>query len=338
MLGPHTLTGIAPEEVKKIAVIRRNGYGDLLCAVPAITALKQLCPQAEISLFADARNSALLPYLSCYDRAIIFKSGGNKYLKVLGTAWKYRRKKFDLAFSPKPTSMKLLNLFLSLLGAKVQLAATDDKWHSRWISHPQPILSPATKRHQALKCLQLIYPEMQEIPEHLYPRITLTGELAELSHLPDRYIVSSVSNNRLQNRLSPERQASLLNQFCQRHDLTAVISALPQDRTRAEAVMAELQCRSACVVSESLHTLLHLLSRCTIAFSADGGFMHLAASVDCAQVALFNAASPIEWAPLSPKAICLHNPITLDSLTDSSILAALDEGLHLAQSYRAIAS
>ena len=223
--------------------------------------------------------------------------------------------------------MKLLNLFLSLLGSKVQLAASNPQWHSRWLSHPQPTLPLHIKRHQALKCLQLLHPSIEEIPQTLCPRITLSGELPELSHLPSRYIVASVSNNRTQNRLPPERQAWLLNELCLRHDLTAVISALPQDRGRADAVIAGLRCPSTAVVSESLHTLLHLLSRCTVAFSAEGGFMHLAASLDRPQTVLFTTTLPAEWAPLSNKAICLHSPTGLTDISDTAILAALEEGV-----------
>ena len=319
---------IAPEEVKKIAVIRRNGYGDLLCAVPAITALKQLYPGAELTLFADTRNAALLPYLSCYDRAVIFKAGRNKYVEVLGTAWKYRRESFDLAFSPKPTSMKLLNLFLSLLGAKAQLAATDGRWHSRWINHPQPILPPNLKRHQALKCLQLLYPHVDAIPQSLWPKISLNGQLPELHHLPSQFIVTSVSNNRAHNRLPPEKHARIINQFCMANEITAVISGLPQDRARVDAVMAALRCPAMSVVSDSLHTLLHLLSKCTLALSAEGGFMHLVAAVDRPQVALFTTTLPEEWSPLSHQAICLHSPLGLAELSDSAILTAMENSLH----------
>ena len=329
MLGqPIPNIPLAPDEVKKIAVIRRNGYGDLLCAVPAITALKRLYPKAELTLFADTRNSALLPYLTCYDRAVIFRAGGNKYLEVLGTAWKYRREKFDLAFSAKPTSMKLVNLFLSLLGAKVQIAATDGEWHSRWINHPHPSLSPAIKRHQALSCLQLLYPGLESVPSDLLPKITMNGTLPELSHLPKRFIVTSVSNNRPQNRLPPERQARLLNQFCMSQGLAAVVSGLPQDRSKVDAVMSGLRCPATSVVSESLHTLLTLLSQCTIALSGDGGFMHLLAAIGRPQVVLFTTTHTEEWAPMSPQATCIRNRQGLAEISDASILAALEERLH----------
>lgn len=319
---PH----FAPETIKKIAIIRRNGYGDLLCATPAITLLKKQYPKAEITLFVDQRNSALLPYLSCYDRAVIFKAGGNKYLKVLGKAWKYRHEKFDLAISAKPTSMKLVNLFLTLLGAKYQIAASNGEWHTRWISHPQQSLPREIKRHQALKCLQLLHPALEAIPELLIPKIHLNDKLpSELNDIPKRYIVSSVSNNRISNRLPPERHARLLNQFCIKHDLAAVISGVPNDRSLADAVMAGLDCPKICIISDSLHTLLHLLSRCTLAFSADGGFMHLTAAFDKPQLILFTTTNTVEWAPLTNKAICLSTPSGLSDLEDSIILKALED-------------
>ncbi len=63
----------------------------------------------------------------------------------------------------------------------------------------------------------------------------MNGTLPELSHLPKRFIVTSVSNNRPQNRLPPERQARLLNQFCMSQGLAAVVSGLPQDRSKVDA-------------------------------------------------------------------------------------------------------
>lgn len=314
------------EKIKKIAVIRRNGYGDLLCAVPSIMALKKQYPNAEITLFVDQRNSALLPYLSCYDHAVVFKPKGNKYLKMLRTAWKYRHENFDLVFSAKPDPMKLVNLFLAALGAKYQIAPSNGEWHSRWISHPQQTLTKEIERHQALKCLQLLYPDIESIPDTLCPKIRLNGDLpSELTHLPERYILTSVSNNRVANRLPPERHSSLMNQFCTKHNLTAVISGVPQDRALADAVMAGLSCPAICVVSESLNTLLHLISRCTLAFSADGGFMHMTAALDRPQLILFATTSVIEWAPLTDKAICLSSPSGLQNIEDSTILKALEE-------------
>lgn len=313
-------------EVRKIAVIRRNGFGDLLCAVPTMNYLKQHYPDAELTLFADTRNSALLPYLSCYDRAVIFKPG-NKYVEVLTTAWKHRKDQFDLAISIKPTEMKLINFFLTALGAKYQYAASAGSWHSRWLSHPQPVLPHEVKLHQAIKCLQLVCPEMTEVPPSLRPKIHLATQPGELAHLPKRYFVTTVSNNRPHNRLPPERHARLLNTFCSRHEIPVVISCLPQDKAQADAVMAYLRCPAYLIASESLNTLLHLLGNCTLALSADGGFMHMVAAVDRPQVVLFANTLTEEWAPLSDKCTCLRSPSGLVDISDQQILAALADRL-----------
>lgn len=40
-----------------IAIIRRNGLGDLLCTVPLVHYLKETFPDASQTLFVDARNA-----------------------------------------------------------------------------------------------------------------------------------------------------------------------------------------------------------------------------------------------------------------------------------------
>jgi len=49
--------------MKKIAVVRRNGLGDLLCAFPLINYFQKYQPDAQITLFVDKRNAPLIPYL-----------------------------------------------------------------------------------------------------------------------------------------------------------------------------------------------------------------------------------------------------------------------------------
>ncbi|KMJ43692.1 hypothetical protein AB204_18180, partial [Xenorhabdus khoisanae] len=50
----------------KIAILRRNGLGDLICTQPLIKFLQKKHPNSEISLFIDAENTELAHYL-CHD-------------------------------------------------------------------------------------------------------------------------------------------------------------------------------------------------------------------------------------------------------------------------------
>jgi ADP-heptose:LPS heptosyltransferase len=308
--------------VKKIAVVRRNGLGDLLCSIPLILHLKKLHPQAELTLFADYRNAELLPYLKCYDHSVVFPNIRYKYLSVLYTAIRYRNEKFDLAISAKPSEMKLLNLFLGGLGARQRIAVGSQKWHSKFINDPKELCT--IKKHQALKCLQLIAPEMTEIPEDLYPKIYLDKDSGPLyNHAHDFVLMTSVNNNRKQSLLSLEAQAIIINEFSRHRPCHVLISCMPRDVEKAKNLSKLLTTSSSIIATPTLKELLHVIDNCNLIFIGDGGLMHLTAALDRPQVVLFGATPIEEWHPLSNKAICLYDPHNVNNITGNDILRAL---------------
>ncbi|WP_118985464.1 glycosyltransferase family 9 protein [Photorhabdus sp. CRCIA-P01] len=119
----------------KIAILRRNGLGDLICTQPLIKYLQYRFPAAKIHLFIESNNKELAGYLSPEIITHIIPKG-NKYTTTLGTALKWRKLHFDIAISAKPTPMKLNNLFLWLLGAKKRYAVTQShQWHEKLINY-----------------------------------------------------------------------------------------------------------------------------------------------------------------------------------------------------------
>ncbi|RAX13680.1 glycosyltransferase family 9 protein [Photorhabdus bodei] len=104
----------------KIAILHRNGLGDLICTQPLIKYLQYKFPIAEIHLFIESNNKALADYL-CPEVTTHIIPRGNKYITTLGTALKWRKLHFEIAISAKPTPMKLNNLFSWLLGTQKRL-------------------------------------------------------------------------------------------------------------------------------------------------------------------------------------------------------------------------
>src|ERR1700733_3395601 len=155
----------------KIAIVRRNGLGDLLCAYPLILYLQNKMQGASITLFIDRRNAPLIPYLPPVDEFVVFPAKGNKYWNLFCMGRRYR-KKFDLAISAKTSPMKLNNLFLYWLKAKERIAYVDKSWHSLLINRPLPFDPIVTRTmHQALKGLKTIAPELEEVPKKFYPTL-----------------------------------------------------------------------------------------------------------------------------------------------------------------------
>ncbi|CAM3889273.1 glycosyltransferase family 9 protein [Xenorhabdus thuongxuanensis] len=154
----------------KIAILRRNGFGDLICTQPLIKFLQKRYPNSEISLFIDSGNAELAYYL-CPEINICIIPKGNKYPAIIKTALAFRRKKFDIAISTKPTPMKLNNLFLWLLGAKKRYAVVTNKhWHTKLINYPVN-QEQVNGYHQALKVLRIFSPNENKLSPEFFPCI-----------------------------------------------------------------------------------------------------------------------------------------------------------------------
>lgn len=281
----------------KVAFIRRNGLGDLLCAYPMIAQFKKNHPDAEITLFVDETNAPLAPYLSHIDHIAIFGKG-NRYFQAIKTALKWRHKKFDISILARPSPMKLIHFFQFFLGGK---------------SFPIE-RKKLTGEHQALRLLQIMDPAAQEVPEELWPKIRLEKEKGE-------GILISMTNHRPTSQISAERYARLLSHFPEKK---VIISCLPKDLDQAQKVQQLLQNPSEIISTTHFEEFLQTINRAAFVFSGDGGLMHLAAALDKPQLVLFGMAPIESWKPLSNKVVCLrHEKEDVQFIDEVHILQAL---------------
>lgn len=308
----------------KIAVIRRNGLGDLLCAYPLLLYLRQQNPSAHLTLFVDKSNAALVPFLSPVNEVVVFPSKGNKYWNMFRIARRYR-KKFQIAVSAKTTPMKLMNFLLFCLHAEKRVAYVDpEKWHSRAVNVPKVVI----QGHQALKTLKLIDPTFTTIPKEFYPKAHVSQSLKEkypLS-LPDKPLLCiSASNNRVASRLSIERHHLFLNQL--KGDFHVVIVGQKEDLERARALAKGLHASNSVHIPQNFEEFMVTLDACSLFFVCDGGVAHLGAALGKEQVVLYGCTDLQEWAPLTDKAALFYHPHHVDAIPEKEIQAALNQKL-----------
>lgn len=299
---------------KRIAVLRRNGYGDLICTAPLVACLKERYPGAEITLFVDERNKALVPYLFPEDKCVVIGKG-NKYFQVAKTALK--QAPFDIVIAAKPTPMKLNNVFLGLLKASHKMAVTKGKgWHESFITVKRPYKDEG---HQALRCLQIFDPTIQEIAPSWLPACTVTP----LSlHLPKPILFFSLFNNRSTSQLTLERFASIANKIYRERPFSVALSAPPET-----AFKDLLEMPTEIINTPSLDSFLSLLAGVDVVLTGDGGPCHLAAALDKTQVSLFAHTPLAQWKPLSQKAVCLFDETNVNNIPSELIEGALRKAL-----------
>ncbi|PHM46805.1 glycosyltransferase family 9 protein [Xenorhabdus miraniensis] len=308
----------------KIAILRRNGLGDLICTQPLIKFLQKKYPNSEISLFIDAGNTELAYYL-CHDININIIPKGNKYLSTLKTALKFRRERFDIAISAKPTPMKLNNLFLWLLGAKNRYAVIADKyWHSKLINYPVK-QEQLIGYHQSLKLLRIFSPDEKKLPSDLFPYITLKNTI-QVSDPRFPLILFSVSNNRKSSLISNERLALIAHKISVHYpEARFIISSLNNDVLLAEDLKSRIGESSKIVISDSLSSFLTLLNNMSLIIVGDGGICHLSAALQKNLVALYGVTKPENWAPLASndKCVTLYDPENVNSINLDKIYFAI---------------
>lgn len=323
------------EIINKIAVIRRNGFGDFICAVPLIKYLEQCYPNAQITLFVDRRNYTLVPYFFSHLKHVMIPKG-NKYWSLLKVGLKYRSEKFDLVISVKTSPMKLNNFFLALLGGKRRVAIVDDKhWHSKLINHPrQPHLYQ--DGHQALNCLRIFDPEIKSLESSLYPRLQLEQQPVKRPQSPP-YLLVSVSNNFGYRTPSLTMLATVANQIYQRVPFSVFISCQSQDKDKALALQPLLNMESHVCDTPDLDCFLYQLNQADVVLAGDGGVCHFAASLNKSLVALYAKTKIENWGPLSKNAICIFDPLDVNNIPLADIEAAVEHFIRQAHAQRTCA-
>lgn len=310
----------------KVAIIRRNGIGDLLCSFPLILYFRKYFPSAHLTLFASARNAPLLPFLPPLDEVIIFPPTGNKYFQIMKTALRYRKNHYDVAISAKTSPMKLVNLFLFALGAKERIAYVEKNWHAHLINRPILFNEKEAKlKHQALKSLHTIEPSYKEVPEEFYPKL-YPNNLNRSVRITGPILLLSATTTRPTSRFDPFRYAEVVNHiYSEVPPFHVLLIGEKKDAPRALAIQEALKVPHTLYFPRNFEEFMVLLNRSDYYFVGDGGIAHLGAALDKSQVVLFGETNPSEWAPLSRKARMHYDPLHVNRLSDEHLQNSLME-------------
>lgn len=314
----------------EIAIVRRNGLGDLLCAYPLILYLqKKRC--ASVTLFVDQRNAPLIPYLPPVEHVAIFRIKGFKYGNMLRMALRYW-KRYEVAISAKTSPMKLMNFFLFCLGAKERIAYVDNGWSSFLINHPLPYEPDvAKKQHQALKSLRMVDSTLSEIPEEFYPTLHIPQTIRDRYPIPYNFtnpvILVSATTTNPASRLNADRYCTVLNRLHVHAPFSVLITGQKSDCVRAELIAAGLQMEHHVHFPRNFDEFMVLLDASDMFFVGDGGVAHIGAALGKAAVVLFGETNPVEWSPLSKKVKTFYHPEHVDHLDDETIFQALKKSL-----------
>jgi len=281
-------------DVRKIAVLRANGLGDLVFSLPALDALRATYPEAEVVLLGREWQAALLGARpSPVDRVVavppvrgVREDPGVEEdpEEVEAFLAAMRAERFDLALQLHGGG-RHSNPFVAALGARVGAGSCtpDAPRLDRWL--PYVYLQPEVLRY--LEVVGLVGAR----PGDPQPRLALTDADAQaaravLGDEPDAPVAllhPGASDPR--RRWAAERFAAVGEALAAR-GVRVLVNGGPAERELVAEVAGAVEA-GAEAVELGLDRLPGVLAACDVVVSNDTGPLHLAAAVGAPTVGLF---------------------------------------------------
>ncbi len=304
LLSPRSLeegTGVRP----KIAVFRALQLGDMLCAIPALRALRQAYPDAEITLLGLPWAKTLVERFPEYLDDFMHFPGypglpeqpfsPAAFLEFLQEA---QARKFDLVLQMQGNG-SFVNPMVELLGAKQTagfcLANDYAPDNGLFLEYPEGIHE--TERH--LKLVQHLGLEATdsslEFPLTAKDRSDLQAAGFDL---PKGSYVCVHPGSRGAWRQWPVEYFAALGDACAEKGLTVVLTGTADEMPIVEAVAGKMVHKPVIAAGKtSLGTVGVLINDAALLISNCTGVSHIAAALQTPSIVMSMDGEPERWAP-----------------------------------------
>jgi ADP-heptose:LPS heptosyltransferase len=296
--------------VKKIAVFRATALGDFIMAVPALRALHETYPDAEIVYLGRSWHQMYLPgRLPGIGRVLEIPPPQGEDIargEVIDARFyddfvlQMQAEQFDLAVQLHGGGMKS-NPFIYDFHARFTIGTRAPGAFplQRWIPY-------VYAQHETIRCLEVVslagafssltnlLPELPVFATDLNKAQTIFDRLRSRS-----YVVIHAGATDPRRRWHAHQFAAIADYCSQRLQMDIVLTGTSIDAQPAAAVEAAMHTIPVNTVNQlSLQGLTGLLSKAALVISNDSGPMHLAYALGTKTVGLFTAEYVIPFLPL----------------------------------------
>ena len=295
-------------DARRIALIKPSALGDIVHALPVLTALRVRFPSARITWVVNSSFEPLLrrhPDLTDtlpFDRGVFRKAPWHSARYALSFATELRNRQFDLVID-------LQGLFRSGLmclasGAARRVGYTTAREGSRY-AYTDKVPAPNPRQMHAVDRNWIMAEALGvgDLPKRFYvpvDPIEAESVKAELAGLPRPWLAVAVGAKWVTKRWLPNHFAELLRKAQAQFGGTSLLIGTNEDTTLSLEVMNALPGPSRDLTGKtSLPRLAAVLSLCDVMVGNDTGPLHLAAALGRPCVA-----------PYTCTKVALHGPYT----------------------------
>ncbi|WP_081838466.1 glycosyltransferase family 9 protein [Thermogemmatispora carboxidivorans] len=318
---------LSSAQAPRLLLLRPDHLGDLVLTTPALTALKERCPTAQVTLFVGPWSQAIVMGHPAAERVLTCAFPGFRraaqgtlgpYWLLLRLAWQLRRERYDLAINLRPDFWwGAALLYLAGIPQRVGYALAPGR---RFLTHALPF---PEGEHSTCSSLRLVSTALELLgqaplaepftPER-YPllfRPTAQEEQRAAALLAEAGLTDEVpfavihpGSGAAVKLWRPEGWATCAVTLLRRYGLRLVLTGTQQEQALLEEIAAlvrqQLRTGEAPPVlfsTLSVGELAAFLRRAQLVLGVDSGPLHVAVSQGTPTVALYGPADPSIFGP-----------------------------------------
>jgi heptosyltransferase-2 len=301
---------------QKILVRATNWVGDAVMSLPALRALRERFPTAEIAILAKPWVADLYRREPFCDRLIPFTASG------VASKWRVgqelRDSKFDCAILLQNAFEAAAIAFIARIPERIGYARDGrSPLLTKAIAVPRAGETPRHERFYYLEMLRRAgvidaMPESNAIHLQGAPDARLSGARRFREHgLGDCVIgVSPGAAYGTAKRWLPERFAEAANRVAREIGATVAIFGSKDERALCDQVATLLQAKSKNLAGQTtLAEFIDMAAACRVYLTNDSGAMHIASALGVPTVAIFGATDDTTTGPTGPLARVIREPV-----------------------------
>ena len=295
----------------KILLLQLRRIGDLILTTPAVAALRESFPDAQLTIVVSSECADLLPAVADVDRTLMAR----RNTRDLALFFSVAASRFDycIDFTRNDRSA-----FLALLsGARRRVVSYRVRQQSKMRARAYTDFVNVRMRdtHTIDYNLALLEPLGVRTAASRAPYLHLTQVAHEKGDALRRYwkitrpyVILHPGSARREKLWEPERWAEVIDHFGRNNDIDLVLTSGSSLNEQAHIAAIKNKVQQIIDLSGKTNvlTLAALIGHARLLVTVDSAPMHLAAATRTPQVALFGPTNPFHWRPRESPALILQ--------------------------------
>jgi len=316
-----------PESSKKLLIVRLSSIGDIVHALPAVSALGRALPHAQIHWAIESRHARLLEANPLVHRLIALDTlAWRKRLLSRATLDDIRREIRNLRNEHYDAAIDFQGLYKSALiswfsGARERIGFAEtrlreplaglfytDRISARNVEHVIDLnfalLEPLGVAPTSRDAWEFPLHASGEDEEHISRSLTAAGT--------KDFIILNPAGGWQSKCWPPENYAALIRHCSQEFDVDFLLTGSPAEESQIGRIVADSGVSSARYFPSTLTQYIALAKRARLVVGGDTGPLHIAEALRTPVVAIFGPTNPARNGPFSSRDEVLWNRGPID--------------------------